>query len=47
VKIIGDITAQISLINMLKSMDNFSRCCQTKDCKHQIDGAIEIYALNS
>ena len=23
------------------------RCCQTNDCKHQIDGAIEIYALNN
>ncbi len=22
-------------------------CCQTNDCKHQIDGAIEIYALNN
>ena len=22
-------------------------CCQTNDCKHQIDGAIQIYALNS
>ena len=22
-------------------------CCQTNDCKHQIDGAIEIYTLSS
>ena len=31
-----------------KATAYFARgCCQTNDCKHQIDGAIEIYALNS
>jgi len=28
-------------------IEYMNRCCQTNDCKHQIDGAIEIYALNS
>jgi hypothetical protein len=27
--------------------DYSARCCQTNDFKHQIDGAIEIYALNN
>jgi len=26
---------------------NSKGCCQTNDFKHQIDGAIEIYALNN
>ena len=33
--------ARIELIN------SASGCCQTNDCKHQIEEAIEIYALNN
>jgi hypothetical protein len=29
------------------AVEEFDRCCQTNDCKHQIDGAIEICALNN
>ena len=33
--------------HLLETFKDSEGCCQTNDFKHQIDGAIEIYALNN
>ena len=35
------------IVSKLRKVEVLMGCCQTNDCKHQIDGAIKIYALNS
>ena len=45
----------VAFVTLLETLNHYCadqrftpiRCCQTNDCKHQIEEAIEIYALNN
>jgi D-lactate dehydrogenase (cytochrome) len=36
-----------AVVMVTSTQDVSDGCCQTNDCKHQINRAIEIYALNN
>ena len=44
---INPMKSEAVFVGLLATTKQPAGCCQTNDCKHQIEGAIKIYALNN